>query len=141
MLPIYTLADSLAKFQKITVATMRDRPKPPPTTSYLGPVLILTQPQHQCLNQPKLKAKHQITLDSSLHQVCQNHKPFNTIKNNKALTNKELDKRRAEGCVFGIMRNMLFGRKCKKKQLYTLQLLVGTKDNYDLLMDNRESYI
>lgn len=71
----------------------------------------------------------------------QNHKPFNTIKNNKALTNKELDKRRAEGFVFGIMRNMLFGRKCKKKQLYTLQLLVGTKDNYDLLMDNRESYI
>lgn len=135
MFPLMTLAEAyaLAKLQDIAIAAMSDQSKSF-KTSQLGPAyrsarnpptttiaIVKSSPQAGLLPTPNIpKLQNQIP-----------------PKDNRSLTSKEFDERRAKGLCFWCNEKYTFGHKCKQKQLYTLELQADTGDEEELPMETK----
>ena len=145
------LADaySLARLQEITVAALQNKPKP--TTKYLVTSYTpatLFQSKHSTVQAP---ITQQTTLNthnwSSTNvpskptsvgilpapQIMPRPQTHQSQRNTKTISNKDLDARRARGLCFWCDEKFIPGHRCKKKQLYAMQLQVETGDAFVVL--------
>ncbi|RVW78323.1 Retrovirus-related Pol polyprotein from transposon 17.6 [Vitis vinifera] len=134
-----TLADaySLARLQEIAVAALQNKPKPvskepslySPTTNHYHKATPITSISQNATNLsnttfPKTTNAGLLPLPPSTNIPKTN--PGITTRNHRNFSNRDLDERRAKGLCFWCDEKFTPGHKCKRKQLYVMQIQVET---------------
>ncbi|RVW71683.1 Transposon Ty3-I Gag-Pol polyprotein [Vitis vinifera] len=134
-----TLADaySLARLQEIAVAALQNKPKPvskgpslySPTTNHYHkatPITSISQNATNLSNTTFSKTTNAGLLPLPPSTNIPKTNPGITTRNHQNFSNRDLDERRAKGLCFWCDEKFTPGHKCKRKQLYVMQIQVET---------------
>lgn len=134
-------AYSLARLQELSVAAIQQKPKPNKPMFYTTPntsqkPLTLTTPTSTLIKQSSLPKTHILSLPNTAKNVPNNHnKPHRPL-----LTSKEMDEKRAKGLYFWCDHKFMSSHKCKKRQLFVLQVkeIIDEEELIEAITDDNE---